>query len=771
MTIAGDLSSLSPGAFANVTAGLRASLNCEPPACLLDVRATAASVHLAATLTIPDTGPGNSTATATAVAVSAAAALANPTALASLSSSLGVSIVSATPVTVEIGVAVPLAVAPPPPPSAPPPPPPSPPPPFGPDVLVLQPDGLVVSTSVLILAGAGAGGGLLLLLGVWLFATRHSVRRCSGCRGRRKVDLKEQAAKEAEAARQREALRAEQDAYWRQLEAGKTPEQAVQAANDSHAYAYASQIESRVQLERHAAAPALVPAPAPAPPPRPSVARLSPVTEEQPAPAPAPALQASPPKPPTPKPPTASVGQESEAEAGTESGASEEKRRHRKHRKHREQSPERLNAEDEQRFMARMERRDAQDDARAEASPPLQLLVSPKLLGTAQALKALQSHVEAVSAKAAFDTMDANRSGRVSADELVASLRAMGLGEMDEAKAEEMIKSINARFGSKRKALTFDIFCVAFASTKPSAAAELPAAPPVTHATSPEQVLNAVQRHVDTVGAKAVFDTMDANRSGRVSADELVAALVRMPAEPMAMDEAKAEEMIKSINTKFGSKRKALTFDIFCVAFARGTLHVASSAQERTVLAQASQPSPPPSQALPQLTSDQVLEAMRAQVDSQGARSAFDTLDANRSGRVSADELVASLRAMGLGEMDEAKAEEMIKSINARFGSKRKALTFDIFCMSFKNKGAQERPVAPMRSADGTIAPTTTQTGAAPPSIVAPKLAKGGADAINERIRKKQDLRTDPAEAPSPLVRKISFGRKKSFEKKRGVAA
>ena len=89
-------------------------------------------------------------------------------------------------------------------------------------------------------------------------------------------------------------------------------------------------------------------------------------------------------------------------------------------------------------------------------------------------------------------------------------------------------------------------------------------------------VLNAVQARVnaDNSTARSVFDEIDDNESGRVSADELAKALVTMG---IPLDERAAEGLIKTINERYGSKRKALTYDIFCMAFAKGTVHQAPS--------------------------------------------------------------------------------------------------------------------------------------------------------------------------------------------------
>jgi hypothetical protein len=72
--------------------------------------------------------------------------------------------------------------------------------------------------------------------------------------------------------------------------------------------------------------------------------------------------------------------------------------------------------------------------------------------------------------KATFDMIDASRSGNVSAGELARTLRKMHV-IIEEASAQELIFSINARHGSKRKSLTFDIFAVAFGANSPASTA------------------------------------------------------------------------------------------------------------------------------------------------------------------------------------------------------------------------------------------------------------------------------------------------------------
>ena len=90
--------------------------------------------------------------------------------------------------------------------------------------------------------------------------------------------------------------------------------------------------------------------------------------------------------------------------------------------------------------------------------------------------------------------------------------------------------------------------------------------------------LNAIQRSVETVGARRVFETIDSNASGRVSADELADALADRGVD---IRRAMLEEMIRSINARHGApRRKGLTYDVFCQAFATGTVHARVAAVE-----------------------------------------------------------------------------------------------------------------------------------------------------------------------------------------------
>jgi len=203
---------------------------------------------------------------------------------------------------------------------------------------------------------------------------------------------------------------------------------------------------------------------------------------------------------------------------------------------------------------------------------------------------------------------------------------------------------------------------------------------------------------------------------------------------------------------------------------------------------------PPPAMPVlvPPLTADEALRALQQRVNAVGVRAVFDEIDANRSGRASADELVATLRKLRVGEMEEAHAEELIKSVNARLGSRRKALTYDAFCVAFaRGPGRKTAPVpAPIRSSksgEGEAhvneamprqpdAKTSTMQlgrtdGANPQVPPTRKVAAREVDTINERIRAKAEMRkgcadiatahqtTKPATMVQALARKVSFGR------------
>lgn len=91
---------------------------------------------------------------------------------------------------------------------------------------------------------------------------------------------------------------------------------------------------------------------------------------------------------------------------------------------------------------------------------------------------------------------------------------------------------------------------------------------------SASAVLGAVQRLVESVGStKAAFDMMDTNMSGRVSADELAAALTQHGQLSRPVSDEEAQTALDEVNARLGCARAALPYDIFCVAFAKGTVH------------------------------------------------------------------------------------------------------------------------------------------------------------------------------------------------------
>ena len=417
--------------------------------------------------------------------------------------------------------------------------------------------------------------------------------------------------------------------------------------------------------------------------------------------------EASPSPRPAPPPNGTAPSQASPEEAaadGGNGGVAPGKHRRRRHR----QTPERLEREDDERFLKRMETRDEAEAVAGAASfigepKPAHVIASGPLprLTEDQVVEAMDEYTVKLGAKALFERINANRSGRVDAHELSEALRRMKVGVFEEAETLEFIKAINRRHGSRRDSLAFDVFAVAFSSKVanakqaplPSQASHQQASPSPVPANVIEFVLEAIQRQVDQLGTRAVFDVMDADRSGRVSADELVGALAKLKMAQLAMDGATAEELILRINARHGSKRKSLTFDIFAVAFAKGAVHGEGSRQTQGQQQQLS-PLPPSADKLKQqspspspVTAEQAMIAMLDIVARTGVKATFDMLDANRSGNVSAGELARALRRLHV-VMEEASAQELIFSINARHGSKRKFLTFDIFAVAFGAKSS-----------------------------------------------------------------------------------
>jgi hypothetical protein len=119
-----------------------------------------------------------------------------------------------------------------------------------------------------------------------------------------------------------------------------------------------------------------------------------------------------------------------------------------------------------------------------------------------------------------------------------------------------------------------------------------------------------------------------------------------------------------------------------------------------------------------------VLAAIQARVDQSGSRVVFDSIDVNSTGRVSADELRKALRSWTSLVVSEEQLEEVMKDVNGRYGSKRKALTYDVFVQVFKSTGrARSRSPprspqvgAPPRAREGSpsVGPSATAKSAGP---------------------------------------------------------
>ena len=724
LTANGVVSDFSVTQMMAITDTLSTRLNCLRPTCVTTVRISAGSVLLSITLTIPNDGPVSSSATAVAVADSAYALVASNRS--EILSSLGVTVEATSAVAVLTQVSVPLAVAPPPPPS---------PPPLSPPGLGLAPEKDDFLSDPLNL-GLISGGVALVLIAVCVFVWRGPLlnRRWRAGGGGSKIDPSD---KRAPKSALRPAPNSSQlpptsvaaapsvfaEAYRQKLiacplEAITEETEEVKATAVSPVVLH-SQIASNIAAARQAkqAEPDAVPG-AVTTPARAAVqaegtrdilkvvstgAVVSVGKEASPPPR---GKEASPPPRPAP-PPTGSAPpraspEEAAADEG-DGGVAPGKHRRRRHR----QTPERLEREDDERFLERMERRDeAEAEAVAVAASfiggpkPAQVIANGPLprLTEDQVVEAMDEYTVKLGAKALFERIDANRSGRVDAHELSEALQRMNVGVFEEAETLELIKAINRRHGSQRDSLALDVFAVAFSSKVanakqaplPSQASHQQASPTPLPANAIELVLEAIQRQVDQLGTRAVFDAMDPARSGRVSADELVGALAKLKMAPLAMDAATAEELIRRINAQHGSKRKSLTFYIFAVAFAKDVVHGERSRQtQQQQQKQQLSPLPPSADKLKQqppspspVTAEQAMIAMQGIVARMGVKATFDMIVSNRSGNVSAGELARTLRKLHV-VMDEASAQEMIFSINARHGSKRKSLTFDIFAVAF----------------------------------------------------------------------------------------
>jgi len=81
--------------------------------------------------------------------------------------------------------------------------------------------------------------------------------------------------------------------------------------------------------------------------------------------------------------------------------------------------------------------------------------------------------------------------------------------------------------------------------------------------------LHAIQQHVDSRGAVAVFDSIDGDRTGRVTAGQLARALGRMRVHTDGEPEARvlSRMIIRAVNQRQGSTRRTLSLDAFCHLF------------------------------------------------------------------------------------------------------------------------------------------------------------------------------------------------------------
>lgn len=112
MTIAGSVEAFDAIARAGLVGKLKESLRCREPVCFLELRVSAASVQVAAVLTIPDASAGSASAVTD---ISTAASALASSGSAALSSTLGVNVFAITAPVLQQAVSVPLIVAPPPP--------------------------------------------------------------------------------------------------------------------------------------------------------------------------------------------------------------------------------------------------------------------------------------------------------------------------------------------------------------------------------------------------------------------------------------------------------------------------------------------------------------------------------------------------------------------------------------------------------------------------------------------------------------------------------
>ena len=117
------------------------------------------------------------------------------------------------------------------------------------------------------------------------------------------------------------------------------------------------------------------------------------------------------------------------------------------------------------------------------------------------------------------------------------------------------------------------------------------------------------------------------------------------------------------------------------------------------------------------------LRALKQHVDAVGLIAVFDSMDSNRTGRVSASQLAKALRRyMGVFVDDEAEARLMathiIRAINQRQGSTRSSLSLDVFCRLFEHQAARDESRPPQQRAPSASRVVTGGSGSTPPSAV-----------------------------------------------------
>lgn len=98
-----------------------------------------------------------------------------------------------------------------------------------------------------------------------------------------------------------------------------------------------------------------------------------------------------------------------------------------------------------------------------------------------------------------------------------------------------------------------------------------------------KEILSVVQSKVDQFNAKTVFNSLDDNRSGRVSVRELVGALREME---ILVPDSKAEELIAELNGRVGDGQKSshLTYRSFANQFIKNTMTDGTTGQTEIAL-------------------------------------------------------------------------------------------------------------------------------------------------------------------------------------------